>query len=82
MSYDGNAFMSYDAIAVTEALRELDLAAQHLRHLVPHWPEVRPGDLADVEGVIAALHTVDAANARVLAVFTRQVGSSADYGEE
>lgn len=44
--------MSYDPTAATEAIRRLHLAEEHLRHLLPHWPEIRPGGVLDVDGPV------------------------------
>jgi hypothetical protein len=59
-----------DSRAETEAFRYLDLAQEHLRQLLPHWPQVRPGDIKNHGEVVAAIDAIAAATERLLMMFT------------
>jgi hypothetical protein len=72
-----------DSRAATEAFRYLDLAQEHLRQLLPHWPAVRPGDIKNQDEVAAAIDAVAEAAERLLMMFTgaQPAPSTDDDGE-
>jgi hypothetical protein len=67
--------------AETEAFRYLDLAQVRLRQLLPHWPQVRPGDIKNHGEVVAALDAIAEATERLLMIFTgaQSAPSTADH---